>query len=320
MSSRGSARIARRAARSAVPFGALIVLATVTSTLLAQVKGPELLVPKWKAVPYSLTLITPSQANFDSVLESNFPGILDGVSDFQATRPYLVMIRNNAPLASIAYVIEWKVSYQDGKSQTWSSTSILSPLTDLASATLTPGGIRLVSPSFNLTPSQYRPGSLTGWLSQASLVSPPPAGIASSVPEVIGVVWGGGGYSGPEGAQLWRRWVVTRFAAVDVARYVLKALDSSTPLPKIYSNLDQQYLRGQQYMGTTTMETYINARGRCAARAEWLLQNAGRKAAVSHFLNTAGGSAASSEGPTVFGTAYERLFDTSSSASPSDGK
>lgn len=314
---RGSARIERRAGRLAVPFAALLVLAAMSSALSAQTKGPELRLPESKAVPYSLTLITPSQANFDSALESYFPGILDGVSDFQATRPYLVMIRNDTASAAIAYVIRWKVSYQDGKSRAFSSTSILSPLTHLANVTLMPGGIRLVSPSFNWSPNQYQPGSLTGWLSQASLVSPPPAGIASSVPEVTGVVWSGGDYSGPEGGQVWRLWTVARFAAMDEARYVMRALGSSTPLPTLYGNLDQQYMRGQQYMGPTDMDTYIRDRGRCALRAETLLQNASREAAASRLLNIAGGSSTDLERETTFGMTYESRFNKSrGSASP----
>lgn len=222
-----------------------------------------------------------------------------------------------ATTPAVAYVIDWKVSDQDGKIRQFSSTSISSHLTDLANVTLAPGRVRLVSPSFNLTPSQYQAGSLAAWLSQASLVSPPPTGIASSVPEVAGVVWGSGGYSGPEGAQLWRCWVVAPYAALDEARHVLSTLNSSTPLSMIYSSLDQQHERGQQYTGTTSMEMYIRARGCCAARAEWLLQNAGREAAASRLLNIAGSSSSDLERETAFGMTYESRFNQSrSSAGP----
>lgn len=321
MTSGGPARVGRRVGCWAALSAALVVLAATSSSLSAQTKGPELIVPKSKSVAYSLTLITPNQANFDLILESHFPGILDGVSDFQATRPYLVMIRNDSPLPAVAYAIHWEVSYLNGKSQILSSTSISSPLTHLANVTLMPGAIRLVSPSFNLTPAQYQPGSLTGWLSQASLVSPPPVRIASSVPEIAGVVWGGGGYSGPEGGQVWRLWVVARFAARDEARHVLTALNSSTPLATVYSNLDQQYMRGQRYMGPTDMDAYIRDRGRCALRAKTLLQNTGREAAASRLLKISGGSSADLERETAFGMTYESRFDKSpGSAGPADAR
>ena len=85
-------REGRMTASLVLSLGALFVLAGSNSTLMAQYHKLGLLPPQTKEVTTTLILTSPSDANFDRLLESYFPGVLD-VPAFQTIRPYLVLIR-----------------------------------------------------------------------------------------------------------------------------------------------------------------------------------------------------------------------------------
>ena len=257
----------------AVSFLAAFVIASgFNLTLAAQKRAFELTPFKENEVPNSLILIKPSDPKFDTILNGYFRGLSE-VPTFQSLRPYMVLVQNDATVPAVAYSIAWKLVYRDGSIKTVSSTSIswpsLGPIiwegadgsfinpSGEASIPLPPGGIRLVSPIFNMGP----PGDLAGMQFYGVgvfLSSPYPI---SSVAEIEGAVYRGGTYSGPEGVEVWRLHMTAWSAAHDVAVHVLHLLNSSEPLKSVDSALDLEAKRGVSEHTNNTMGMYIRARG-----------------------------------------------------------
>lgn len=313
------------------------VLALFSPLLFAAKRGRLVLRPrKSREVPYSMTVVSPNDKGFDNLV-NNYFSEATSASGYQAMRPYLALIRNNAPLSAVAYAVQWTVSYPGRPSHTLINFIVPRPLTGSPKPRIPPQGVRLISPKLNLwptallslqnprhrgavshllsagvglTPQQYR-----GSVAFAALIRPIQymsfAGAVSCTSEIVGVVFRGGFYSGTEGVQVLRRYVAARFAALDETRYVVRALDSSTPLYTLYQNLDQQVVQGTVDSGTTTMDMYIRARGRCALHAKSLLLNAGREDTLRRLLRIAPRARATRK-VTVFGRAYQRRFGVSS--------
>jgi hypothetical protein len=254
----------------------------------------RLVVPGSDQVRSSLTMVSPSQSDFVALLDRYFPGIT-GMSSFQSLRPYLVLIRNDTAPAAVAYAVRWDVTYGNGSTQTWENYYVLRPLDQGPNVLLPPGGWRLLSPDFNVTPRQYQ---ATG--NFAELHSHPWPPVAKMVASVEGVVYGDEKYSGPEGPEVWLRLAVGRLAAHDEAVSVANLLKSGITLPDLFSTLRLQSLRGSWLHGTDAMDVYVYARGKSAQDVETLVQRDGRDRALQVLSRFAGPSARLS----AFGRAY----------------
>ncbi len=297
--------------------------------LAAQQRALELTPFKENEVPNSLILIKPSDPKFDTILNGYFPGLSEAPT-FQNLRPYTVLVQNDADVPAVAYSIAWKLVYRDGSVKTVSNTSIAGPFGKtmtvppvppggsrevggliLTSAPpempLRPGGFRLVSPIFNMWP----PGDLGGMEFYATgeflFSSPYPI---SAVAEIEGAVYRGGTYSGPEGAKVWRAYITARFAAHDVAVYLLDLLNSSEPPKSVVSALDLEAKRGvSDDHGTKTMDMYIRARGGYASTMEILLGPHGRDKALK-ILGRIASEWPSPGAFTILGKRYRHLYSS----------
>jgi hypothetical protein len=263
-----------RKIRAVSVLAAFIIAAGFSLRLVAQQRALELTPFKENEVPNSLILIKPSDPKFDTILNGYFRGLSE-VPTFQNMRPYMVLVQNDATVPAVAYTISWKLVYRDGSIKTVSSTSISWPSfwpiiwagadgnfinpSGQASIPLRPGGIRLVSPIFNMGP----PGDLEGmkFYGVGVFLSSSTNPAVCPVAEIEGAVYRGGTYSGPEGVQVWRLHTTARFAAHDEAVHVLHLLNSSEPLKSVDSTLDVENKRGLSEHGTDTMAMYIRARG-----------------------------------------------------------
>lgn len=264
--------------RAVSMLAAFVIASGFNLKLAAQQRPLELTPIKENEVPNSLILIKPSDPKFDAILNGYFRGLSE-VRTFQSLRSYMVLVQNDATVPAVAYTIAWKLVYRDGSIKTVSSTSIswhsFGPIlwagadgsyinpSGQASIPLRPGGIRLVSPIFNMGP----PGDLEGmkFYSVGAFLSSSLNPVICPVAEVEGAVYRGGTYSGPEGVKVWRLYTTAWFAAHDIAVYVLHLLNSSEPLKSVDSALDLQNERGLSEHGTDTMSMYIRARGACAS-------------------------------------------------------
>ncbi|MGH9449172.1 MAG: hypothetical protein ACRD11_01390 [Terriglobia bacterium] len=316
------------ASRWAIALATLIIAASSSCALLAQVKhqrGLELIPQKANKVTYGLTLVTPSEANFDRVVEIYFQG-LPGFSDYQGVRPYLALLRNDSAVPAVGYEIQWRVLYRDGHAQTFNNTFVLRPLTRTVNVTLLPQSVRLIFPKLTFTPAEYQvipdrgdQFAVSRLISSAINLTPreyqdtsnfaeqisasrflSSAGLVSGSPEVVGVVYRDGTYAGPEGIQVWRRYVTARLAARDEALYVLDLLNSSAPVEKVYTALDRQTERELLDQGTDTTDMYVRNRGRSADYVESLLQRDGADETLKILARIAGPS----KSFTVFGKRY----------------
>lgn len=256
--------------RLIVPITLLILLAELSFISSAQQSALELPAPKANEVTQSLTLFRPIDADFDILLSTHFPGFSEA-STFQSLRPYLVLVRNDGAVSAIAYTIQWTVKYEDGSVQSLANTYIPRPLQQGSNVTLPPDAVRVVSPRFNLTPKQYDPGVLQYSWAEQFLSS---QGAASCRADVEGVLYSDHSYSGPQGAQIWQRYVTTRLAAYDEALNALNLLSSPAGKQKLDSVLnshmqfggldpapgpDVQIGRDRHFRDTMDMHVYARA-------------------------------------------------------------
>lgn len=268
-------------------FGAAMALTGFSWPLLAQPR-PNILPPKKGEIAYSLTILTPEMADFDALLNEFFPGI-QSLPYFQSMQPYLVLIRNDGAVPAVVYGIQWNVRGLDGSTTTLENDYIAEPLA--GGPRLAPGGIRLLSPLFNLTPRQYQAApSLLDSYAGAEF----PA-LASCITEVDGVVYADFTYAGPQGLQMWQRYTAARLAAHDEVVSTLKLLNSSTAAQVIMATLNAEIERGRWSRGLRIMNMYVQARGQCAKTVRDLIVRFGQ-AEAQQILTRSNGSTAGLSG------------------------
>ena len=260
----------------------------------AQGASLRLRAPAADRVSSSLTVVTPSEGDFDALLNDYFPGI-SGMANFESVRPYLLLIRNDTALPAVAYAVRWDVAYAGDGTQTWENYYALRPLDQEPNVALPAGGVRLLSPDFNVTPRQDL--AMGDFAERYSYPRPPVAKMSASVE---GVVYRGEKYSGPKGPEVWLRFVAGKLAARDEAVSVVSLLKSGTTLPDLFSTLKLQILRGSWLHGTDAMDVYVYARGNSAQDVDTLIHRMGRERALQVLSRVA----ASSAGVSVFGRLY----------------
>ena len=295
--------------RLIVPIMLLILSPELSLTSSGQQSRQELPLPKAREVTQSLTLFRPIDADFDILLTTDFPGFSEA-SSFQSLRPYLVLVRNDGAVPAIAYTIQWTVTYSDGNIETLANTYIPRPLQQGSNVTIPSHAVRVVSPLFNLTQQHYDPDVLQYYWAERFLSS---EGAASCRADVAGVLYSDHSYSGPQGPQIWERYVTTRFAAYDEALNAMDLLGSTTGKQQLDAVLnshmkfggidpalptDIQIGRDRHF--TDTMDMYVYARAESAKDVRNLLLREG-DGALEVLKNTVGSRTAYS----AFGNHYQ---------------
>lgn len=261
----------------------------------------------------SLTLIKPTNPDFESMLDTYFPGISLEAGYQQAIRPFLVIVRNDTALPAVAYAITWTAHYKGGWVEPLRVMFVNRPLMFRPAMTyVPPGGIRLISPLFNMTPRKYQGHSGFAKIYPADRF--PSSNKLDQVDvDMDGVVYTKGTFIGPDKTHVLQRYVMARFAERDEAIAALNLIQSSTALPLMVAQQLQQKLNQEIQWRilahqSTLLSRYVRARGQSAEDMQRILQDRGLnglKSVLQNFVNRSGGSS----NPSVFGKVYPKLSD-----------
>jgi hypothetical protein len=244
------------------------------------------------------------------MLEAYFPNLSYEDGYQKSVRPFLVIVENDTGLPAAAYAITWTARYEDGGVNVvrnmFANRALMLPL---VVSYIPPGGVRLISPFFNVTPSQYQ--SHPNFAQMYPAANYPPAdGLASVEPEVDGVVYTDGTFIGPDRTLILQRYVVGRFAERDEALEVLKFIESAMagPLlaPQLLQMLNQEVQRDNKAYKRTLLARYVRARDRSAQDVERILRDhglAGLQTRLQALVDASGGSTS----PSMFGREYQKL-------------
>jgi hypothetical protein len=196
-----------------------------------------------------LTLIHPEDPDFDTLLNTNFPGLerLDGYSAF---RPYLVLMRNDASQSARAYAVEWETRSSNGMIHRSVSHFIQkrNPAVTIDRQAFTPGELRLISPTFDVSPVEYtrQQNSIANLMS--ALSTHPPYSFVNTqsiTASVDAAVFADGAYIGPDRNRLLLRYQCKRDAERDVAQALLQLLDAKAPVGDVLALLEHDAQAGR---------------------------------------------------------------------------
>ena len=294
------------------PCLTLILILALSLTAFAQKGVVHLRVQQ--TASQSLTLVKPTDPDFESTLDSYFPGLSleDGYQ--QAIRPFLVILRNDSGLPAAAYAITWTARYESGWVRPLRNMFVNRPLMlRLAMTYIPPEGVRLISPLFNVTPNEY--GSHPNFAQMYPAENYPSSNELASVdPNVDGVVYNDGTFIGADTTHILQRYVMARFADRDEALAALNLITSSTApqlmvAQQLQETLDQQIQLGGRVSKRTLLARYVRARDRSAQDVQRILSDrglTGLETALNNFLNRSGGNS----NPSSFGRVYQKLSNS----------
>lgn len=260
----------------------------------------------------SLTLIKPTDPNFDGMLGTYFPGLSleDGYE--QAIKPFLVIVRNDNYLPAVAYAITWTPPSQPGWFTPFSAMFVNRPLMYQGATTyLRPEDIRLISPLFNVTPKEYAATPSFGRVYPAGHF-PSTKGMIPLDSGVDGVVYSDGTFIGPDKTHILQRYVMARFAARDEALEAINFIKSSTMRPlagvQLLQMLSQERQRDGRASQTNLLARYVRARGRSAQDVKRILDErgvSGLQDALQELINRQGDN----QNASMFDRPYRKLSD-----------
>lgn len=286
---------------------ALALMLGLSARTFAQQHAARLLVRQTAA--QSLTLIQPTDRNFDSTLDAYFPGLSEEENYPQAIRPFLVIVRNDNGSTAVAYSITWTVHYAGGSVRPLRALFVNRPLMDQGAVTyLTPGEVRLISPMFNLTPEEY------GHYESIAPLYPGSRKLTSVDADVDGVVYGDGTFIGPDTTKVLQRYAMAQFATRDEILAALNLVNSSAAPPLVVAGrLAKMFNRDFQWdqlaYQHTLLAMYVRARGNTAMDLRRILLargTVGLEKLLQDFVERSrAGTNASS-----FNTVYEKLSDS----------
>ncbi len=297
--------------RGILPCIVLIVGLGLSSAAFAQNGVVHLKVRQ--TASQSLTLIKPTDPNFDTTLNIYFPGISQEDGYQQAIRPFLVIVRNDTSMSAAAYAIAWTAHYAGGWVEPLRVMFVNRPLMFRPAMTLIPPeGIRLISPLFNVTPQKYQGDSHFAEVYSADRF-PSSNKLGSVHVDVDGVVYANGTFIGADKTHILQRYVMARFAERDEALAALNLINSSTA-PQFMVTQQLQVMLNQETQWrvlahqSTLLARYVRARGLSAEDVQRILQDRGLnglKSVLRNFVNRSG----ENTNPSMFGRVYKKLPD-----------
>jgi hypothetical protein len=209
--------------RYVVPISLMVMVCMVPTWALAQVSPSR-----------HLTLVRPDAQEFDTLLNTNFPGIarLDGYATF---RPYLVLLQNDTSLPVRAYMVTWETRLPTGATRrTANLVERYDPSPTSMRVALAPGQLRLVTPVFDVSPQEYQSNPhLHSWV--AALMSaqqthaPYSLTNTSITSSVDAAIFGDGLCVGEDHYQVFTRFERELAAEHDLAETILQLLDAKVP-------------------------------------------------------------------------------------------
>lgn len=293
-------------------LSSMLILVLGSSTMAFGQKGVPHLVVRQTA-SQSLTLIKPTDQDFDNTLNTYFPGLSLENGYKEAIKPFLVIVKNDTALPAAAYALQWTQYYADGSVRSLPATFVNRHLMQSVATTyIMPQGIRLISPLFNVTPKDYQWYQSFGEMFPASHF-PPLNGATSVDVSLDGVVYNDGTFIGPDKRHILQRHVMARFAERDEVLGALSLINSSKAPQFIVAGqlqqiLDQQVQWKNKAYQFTLLARYVRARGRSAEDLQRILRDralSGLGTALQSFVDHSGGNT----NPSSFDGVYKKLSD-----------
>jgi len=179
---------------------------------------------------HKLTLIGPNDRDFDSLLTSNFPGI-DLLDGFRVVRPFLVVLRNDTSHAARTYMMVWdrEVLGAPGARPLNAFFTRYDPAPAVSRVALAPGELRLVAPTLDVSPEDYR-GKKHSWVASVmhSAGEGPPYSMADtkSVIPSVDVVFDDGACTGANRHQTFERYQHEIDSERELAEQLLQLMDA----------------------------------------------------------------------------------------------
>jgi len=222
-----------------------------------------------------LSLISPGDPGFDSELSSDFPGI-SGLPNFEALRPFLVILRNDTSRTARAYAVEWRMLNIDGVSHPFIQRAVTTPLDmrPLFDRSIHPGQVRLLSPLFNWGSIEYQahaehPRAFAELFPPEDL--PSSGSYVSVTPVVDGVIYGDGSFHGHDTTHILEQYFIARSAEHDEALSIYNLFPSLPTTEQLSTTLRRRELRAQFDHGRGAHAQYIRARAAAAMKLREVL-------------------------------------------------
>ena len=185
----------------------------------------------------AVQFIQPSDPGFATTLNEQFPGIATA-SSYSAMRPYLVLLVNRDLEQKPAYSVRWTVTYNDHRVR-----YVDQIVQRRNNKPLLAGETRLVSPVFNLSPSQYRSLPHFGLLYPEDMFPQSPE--ISSVSAVLdALISNDDSVQGAGQTSLKLRYACSAQAATDESKLVSTLVREGHTIPEILGTLQLQISEG----------------------------------------------------------------------------
>lgn len=191
----------------------------------------------------ALTLIRPGDPDFDSMLDTNFPGLRQQ-NEYSAIRPLLILLRNDTSHAAVAYTIRWDVQMPDGKSRQIAQSQFIQRRywTPQEARALEPGTVHLIFP---LMGPELKPGD--NYLSLpkvwSRLATGPMFSSAQGNPVTAtedAMIYDDGSYVGADASSTSLRYRASGDAAHDEAAALLQFLATNAPVGDVLVFLENE--------------------------------------------------------------------------------
>jgi len=189
-----------------------------------------------------LTLIHPDDPEFETLLNSNFPGLerLDGFAIF---RPYLVLLRNDTSHAVRMYMMAWE--RQSSSIPRPQPINVFleryDPNPVVARVALAPGELRLVAPGIDVSPKEWQSNHSHNAVvtTMSTRQTHPPYSLTDtqSVTPFVDAVFDDGLCVGADRHQVFERYQRELDAERDLAQELFRLLDAKTPEPDVVAFL-----------------------------------------------------------------------------------
>jgi hypothetical protein len=241
---------------------------------------------RYKSSPgQPLTVITANDPGFDTEMALDFPDYLDR-PNYAASKPLLVILRNDTPKTVRAYELFWHLQMPDDdapngmREHTLTNFAITTPLElrrpgglRQLDKSIRPGEARLLSPLFNGGREDGAEFSLFNFAARL----PDPSTYAAIKVDVDCVIYGDGSSAGLNRGRLRMRYFVARDAQHDEALSILRWLRAHPNDMQVRKLLDIRMKIGaaNTHPNLKAVPTYIHARSIAAQEFEEILDRGG---------------------------------------------
>jgi hypothetical protein len=186
-----------------------------------------------------LTVVRPGDPEFDSLLKANYPGIED-IEEYQLARRFIVLLRNDTPIAANAYLVEWEVQTSDGKTHELKSTYIQKDyLGKGADVTLAPGKVCLMSPFLWQPPEPHQVQSFVHVRTPTLADQYSATQVRSVKSQLDAVIFDDGSHAGPDKNQLSGQYACVRLAERDEREAFRQMLQANASEEEIKTRFDR---------------------------------------------------------------------------------